>query len=196
MQTGRFSCCEVCDRNPTCGVDCGSCETKAKDCPCGEHPTPWACALEQAIYIARLRSALDEIAMNAEGLLKGGLPHFSRKEFAETVAFRARHALGPTPPSSENGWLELEAADGGRGLLIVRFEDLYGEKCSIQKSSLATQDAIWLGQHQCSKCDAPTRMHLSRGMAASLASILQCFADTGELMSSPTVGADGGGDDG
>lgn len=22
----RFSCCEVCDRNPTCGLDCGSCE--------------------------------------------------------------------------------------------------------------------------------------------------------------------------
>jgi hypothetical protein len=22
----RFSCCEICDRNPTCGVDCGSCE--------------------------------------------------------------------------------------------------------------------------------------------------------------------------
>lgn len=41
----------------------------------------------------RLRDALDEIAMNAEGLVKGGLPHFSRKEFAETVAFRARHAL-------------------------------------------------------------------------------------------------------
>lgn len=29
-----FSCCEVCDRNPTCGVDCGSCEVE--DCPeCG-----------------------------------------------------------------------------------------------------------------------------------------------------------------
>lgn len=28
MQTGgfKFFCCEVCDRNPTCGVDCGSCD--------------------------------------------------------------------------------------------------------------------------------------------------------------------------
>jgi hypothetical protein len=22
----KFSCCEVCDRNPTCGTDCGSCD--------------------------------------------------------------------------------------------------------------------------------------------------------------------------
>ena len=35
-----------------------------------------------------------EIARNAETLLSGGLPHFSRKEFAETVAHCARHALG------------------------------------------------------------------------------------------------------
>ena len=27
----RFYCCEVCDRNPTCGVDCGSCESPAED---------------------------------------------------------------------------------------------------------------------------------------------------------------------
>lgn len=25
--SGRGGCCEICDRNPTCGVDCGSCET-------------------------------------------------------------------------------------------------------------------------------------------------------------------------
>lgn len=48
----------------------------------------------------RFREALDEIAMNAENLVKGGLPHFSRKEFAQTVAFRARHALGAVPSNS------------------------------------------------------------------------------------------------
>jgi hypothetical protein len=57
---------------------------------------PKACDAE----IESLRSALDEIAANAEGLAKGGLPHFSRKEFAETVAFRARHALGQRTPQA------------------------------------------------------------------------------------------------
>ena len=32
-----------------------------------------------------------------------------------------------------------------RGFELVRFIDLYGAKCSLQQSSLATQDAIWLG---------------------------------------------------
>ncbi len=32
-----------------------------------------------------------------------------------------------------------------RGFLRGEFKDLYGAKCSIQKSSLATDDAIWLG---------------------------------------------------
>ncbi len=52
---------------------------------------PKACDAE----IATLRIALDEIASNAENLLRGGLPHFSREEFADTVAYRARHALSP-----------------------------------------------------------------------------------------------------
>jgi hypothetical protein len=32
-----------------------------------------------------------------------------------------------------------------RGFAIYHFDDLYGAKCSLQKSSLATDDAIWLG---------------------------------------------------
>lgn len=32
-----------------------------------------------------------------------------------------------------------------RGFLRGEFTDRYGVKCSIQKSSLATEDAIWLG---------------------------------------------------
>jgi hypothetical protein len=24
--SARFSCCEICERSPTCGTDCGSCE--------------------------------------------------------------------------------------------------------------------------------------------------------------------------
>jgi hypothetical protein len=52
---------------------------------------PKACDAE----IAALRAALDELASNAENLLRGGLPHFTRKDFADAVAHRARYALSP-----------------------------------------------------------------------------------------------------
>jgi len=32
-----------------------------------------------------------------------------------------------------------------RGFSLGEFVDMYGARCSIQKSSLATEDAIWLG---------------------------------------------------
>lgn len=32
-----------------------------------------------------------------------------------------------------------------RGFPIVRFNDFYGTKCSIQNSSLADEDALWIG---------------------------------------------------
>ena len=41
----------------------------------------------------RLRDALQEIANNANGLLAGGLGHFSRRDFADAVAHRAKVAL-------------------------------------------------------------------------------------------------------
>lgn len=72
-----------------------------------------------------------------------------------------------------------------RGFLRGEFIDRYGAKCSIQKSSLATEDCIWLGQNE------PTldqqgkfvgcRMHLTRAMAADLVKHLQRFISTGEL---------------
>lgn len=39
----------------------------------------------------------------------------------------------------------MKESTTNRGFDIVEFEDLYGAKCSLQKSSLATEDAIWLG---------------------------------------------------
>lgn len=96
-----------------------------------------------------------------------------------------------------------------RGFAIGEFEDLYGEKCSIQKSSLATDDAIWLGIDDAKPMimakDAmalglnpetnvgwvpyeipdqvflTTRMHLNREQVAALIPILQKFVDTGDL---------------
>jgi hypothetical protein len=86
-----------------------------------------------------------------------------------------------------------------RGFDLVEFKDFDEVKCSLQKSSLATEDAIWFG---CSKgnpkvlipgegwkpIDLPTgdvvmntRMHLTRNMAKKLLPYLQTFVETGEL---------------
>lgn len=72
-----------------------------------------------------------------------------------------------------------------RGFGIIEFEDIYGEKCSIQKSSLATKDAIWLGQDQPTITKngefAGCRMHLDVRKAKWLIKELQYFVDTGEI---------------
>jgi hypothetical protein len=75
-----------------------------------------------------------------------------------------------------------------RGFLKGKFLDYYCEECSIQESSLATEDCIWLG------CDHETvdskgrpcgsRMHLTRDMAADLIVHLQRFVETGRLSES------------
>jgi hypothetical protein len=96
-----------------------------------------------------------------------------------------------------------------RGFRLNEFVDRYGSCCSIQKSSLATEDAIWFGvddaKPQIMVVDAqrlgiPTRescgwipyyipeevllttqMHLTRDQVKELLPILQHFVDTGEL---------------
>ncbi|WYV99119.1 hypothetical protein Amme3_00123 [Pseudomonas phage vB_PpuM-Amme-3] len=96
-----------------------------------------------------------------------------------------------------------------RGFSVIEFKDCYGEKCSIQKSSLASEDAIWFGvddanpQIMASQALAhgvdtdktvgwveyplpkevllSTRMHLTREQVAELLPILQHFVNTGEI---------------
>jgi hypothetical protein len=90
-----------------------------------------------------------------------------------------------------------------RGFPLVEFQDLYGKCCSIQKSSLATEDAIWFGisdpepmsmipvgqpgAHPWAPYPLPdhvsiaTRMHLSKEQVQQLLPILQTFAKTGCL---------------
>lgn len=92
-----------------------------------------------------------------------------------------------------------------RGFSVANFTDLYGSKCSLQKSSLADKDAIWLGVSTetvmvCKPnegfspidvaavlgvrpCDVSiaTRMHLSREMVAAMLPALHHFVETGEL---------------
>lgn len=61
-----------------------------------------------------------------------------------------------------------------RGFDIHDFMDHYGEPCSLQKSSLATEDCIWFGTNK-------NRMHLTQEHVRALLPALQKFADTGEL---------------
>lgn len=81
--------------------------------------------------------------------------------------------------------MPLELKPTNRGFLRGEFKDAYGEECSIQESSLATEDCIWLG------CDHETvdpqgrpcgaRMHLTQQMVADLLPLLHHFVETGEL---------------
>ena len=80
-----------------------------------------------------------------------------------------------------------------RGFGRGEFKDRYDAGCSIQRSSIAFEDCIWLG------CDKPKimlnkmpaqlpdgydvlgRMHLTRDMCAELGPLLTLFAETGSL---------------
>ncbi len=103
--------------------------------------------------------------------------------------------------------VEIEANQ--RGFSLGEFKDQYGFECSIQKSSIATKDCIWLGiddpKPQIMVSDArrlgitesmangwmpyeiprevhiSTRMHLSREDVKKLLPLLQKFAETGSL---------------
>jgi hypothetical protein len=61
-----------------------------------------------------------------------------------------------------------------RGFLKGEFTDLYGAKCSIQKSSLATDDAIWLGID-----DADPQIMCSDAIRMGLRTITNTEADNG-----------------
>jgi hypothetical protein len=87
-----------------------------------------------------------------------------------------------------------------RGFENGKFVDSYNNQCSIQKSSSAMDDFIWLGidnpkltvfkdesMGQYLETTLPktwmvdSRMHLSREQVAELLPILQKFVETGEL---------------
>ena len=97
----------------------------------------------------------------------------------------------------------MEIKKTSRGYNIIEFTDRYGEKCSIQDSSLATEAAIWFGvddpnpQIMASQTpkggtgwvDFPipkdvsisTRMHLTQEQVRDLLPTLQRFAETGTI---------------
>lgn len=97
-----------------------------------------------------------------------------------------------------------------RGFPLITFTDFYGEECSLQMSSLATEEAVWLGVNEAKPMvmwkDAKvvgietnategwvpyplpecvhigTRMHLTREQVRELLPYLQHFAETGEIL--------------
>jgi len=98
----------------------------------------------------------------------------------------------------------MEIKHTERGFAYLEFTDAYGTACSIQKSSLATDDAIWIGGKEIglkkftpykgwedvdTRGDPPygvsyianNRMHLTRDDVEALLPILQKFVDTGDL---------------
>jgi len=79
------------------------------------------------------------------------------------------------------GMIKKDTTDKGWDVRV--FADLYGARCSIQKSSLATKDAIWFGVHEDmnGKDITKARMHLDVEMVKQLLPILQHFVETGEL---------------
>lgn len=70
-----------------------------------------------------------------------------------------------------------------RGFVRSDFKDFYGAECSIQESSLATDDAIWLGCNEGTHVDGTccARMHLNREQAAALIPVLERFVKSGRL---------------
>lgn len=96
----------------------------------------------------------------------------------------------------------------GRGFDLITFTDRNGLLGSLQKSSLATEDAIWLGVYDdiVRECRMDTkegwqdidlntikhspendilvenRLHLTQSMVKELLPFLQKFAETGEIV--------------
>ena len=86
-----------------------------------------------------------------------------------------------------------------RGFEIIEFNDRYGERCTLQKSSLATEDAIWFGINDVRVkrlipgqgwqdvtlppgSEVFSRMHLTQDQVKELLPHLQRFAETGDLV--------------
>lgn len=103
----------------------------------------------------------------------------------------------------------INLTENNRGFQTGEFTDRYGNKCSIQKSSIATEHCIWLGIDEATPkimaSDAhklgikttetvgwidynipkevyiSTRMHLTQQQVKDLLPLLKKFAKTGEL---------------
>jgi len=100
--------------------------------------------------------------------------------------------------------MKIKMDKTNRGFATGKFIDRYNQECSIQKSSLATEKAIWLGVDNANPkilaCKVnggipngwvdykipedvllSTRMHLTQDMVKELIPVLQKFVKTGEI---------------
>ena len=72
-----------------------------------------------------------------------------------------------------------------RGFSYLEFADDYSQECTMQISSNAERECIWLGVSntgpRMDNKDVNNRMHLTRVQARRLAKKLLKFADTGEV---------------
>ena len=70
-----------------------------------------------------------------------------------------------------------------RGFERNDFKDIYGHSCSIQESSLATIDALWIGCDEGTHVDGScmARMHIDKDIAKMLIKKLRHFVRTGRL---------------
>jgi hypothetical protein len=81
--------------------------------------------------------------------------------------------------------MEVKHGVTARGFDFVGFTDSKGNKCSIQKSSIATEDCIWFGLDEVEVVPSPNgflngRMHLSQEQVKALLPILRKFVKTGD----------------
>lgn len=78
--------------------------------------------------------------------------------------------------------MEIHLESTERGFLIGKFMDNYKSQCSIQESSLATGDCIWLGVVVDFNGEKiKTRMHLSQEHVKALLPHLTKFVLKGHL---------------
>lgn len=91
----------------------------------------------------------------------------------------------------------MKKSKTSRGFDLYEFKDCNGKECSLQKSSRAMKDMIWLGiddaepiifssqgwipYHIPSEVSLHTRMHLDQKTVKKLIKKLQKFVETGEI---------------
>lgn len=89
-----------------------------------------------------------------------------------------------------------EVQQSNRGFEFLEFLDLYGDRCSLQASSLACNDqpgtsAVWLGRAEFKRHhvtgDLMCRMHLDRDLVESLIQHLQGWLDNGTFQLPPAT---------
>lgn len=94
--------------------------------------------------------------------------------------------------------MKLKKTKTARGFALIEFQDRNENPCSLQKSSIATDHAIWFGIDDAAPTrlipgqgwtpvefpegtSFQTRMHLTRSQVKKLLPLLEYFVETGEL---------------